>query len=196
MIRSTAAITAASIAGVIISGGAAVGANIGILNAADDSDFGNLSAESSVGSTTSTTESGFGIVPITEVELEPGAVQSFTVDVAGEVEVGLTESGVYLASVRTNQGWSWQEETSTEGTLFVSFTLGNDKLVFSATGNDDGTINASVDRPAPAPSSVIGTTYDDDDHYDDHDDDDDDHDDDEEDEEDEEDEYEGHDDDD
>jgi len=50
MVRRTAAITAASIAGVILAGGAAIGANIGILNAADDSKLGDLSAEAAVAS--------------------------------------------------------------------------------------------------------------------------------------------------
>ncbi len=45
MIRKTAAITASSIAGIVLAGGAAVGANVGILNAASSSDLGQLSAE-------------------------------------------------------------------------------------------------------------------------------------------------------
>ena len=48
MIRKTAAITAASIAGVVLAGSAAVGANIGILDAADDTGLGTLSAEAAI----------------------------------------------------------------------------------------------------------------------------------------------------
>ena len=52
MIHRTASITAASIAGVILAGGAAVGANVGILNAADNSELGSLSADATISTPT------------------------------------------------------------------------------------------------------------------------------------------------
>ena len=154
MIRKTAAITALSIAGVILAGGAAVGANIGILNAADDNSLGNLSAEAPI--SVPTTEADTTFAPIVDMSDATGSRQSFTVDAAGTVEVEAEDTGLHLVDVRTNQGWSWEETSTDSGTVTVTFTSGVDTLEFSATPNDDGTINASVDRPiiTPAPTQA------------------------------------------
>ncbi len=189
MIRKTAAITAASLAGVILAGGAAVGANIGILNAADDNSLGNLSAD--MATTTATVEVPMSLPPIVDdISDTSDATQSFAVDVAGTVDVETSDGGLDLGDVTTSQGWSW-EETSTDGnTVMVAFSSGADTLEFTATRNADGTISASVDRPivtpAPTQSPVAASvpsyrgddddsyeddSYDDDDSYEDHDDD-------------------------
>lgn len=185
MIRKTAAITAASIAGVIIAGGAAVGANIGILSAADNNDLGGLSAQAPIVSPT--TEQLVIIEPIAELASSTDSSQTFTVDLAGEVEIDLAETGLRLGDARANQGWSWQESATVDGTIVVTFSSNGDQLVFTATGNDDGTISASVDRPVSAsigapvpPMSAPSSSYDDDhdeDNYYDEDRDDEDHDD-------------------
>ena len=168
MIRKTAAITAASIAGVILAGGAAVGANIGILNAADNNSLGNLSAEAPI--TSPSIEPPTTLAPIVAVSDSNGSSQSFTVDVAGTVEVDFDDTGVHLSDVRTNQGWSWEETSTDSGSVAVTFTSGADTLEFSATPNDDGTINASVDRPIVTPATAqppavsSSRNYSDDDH--------------------------------
>lgn len=165
MIRKTAAITAASIAGVILAGGAAVGANIGILNAADDNALGDLSAEAPI--TTPYAEPTATVQPIVNSTDSNGSNQSFAVDTAGTVEIGTEGSGLQLSDVRTNQGWSWQETSTDQNAVTVTFTSGADTLEFTATQNDDGTISASVDRPVitAAPSQTPATpTYSDDDH--------------------------------
>jgi hypothetical protein len=174
MIRKTAAITAASIAGVIIAGGAAVGANIGILNAADDNSLGNLSAD--MPTTTTTVEVPASLPPtIDDISDSSDTAQSFAVDVAGTVEVQTSNGGLELGDVRTNQGWSWEETSSDNNAVIVIFTSGTDTLEFSATANADGTISASVDRPSIAPAQTPAATsspsYRDDDEYDDDDDD-------------------------
>lgn len=182
MIRKTAAITAASIAGVIIAGGAAVGANIGILNAADDNSLGNLSAQAPI--TTPAIASTTTLAPFVKVTDSSGSTQSFMVDTAGTVEVRVDDSGLHFSDVRTNQGWSWEKPSdSDKGTITVTFTSGVDKLEFSAALNDDGTISASVDRPistsAPTQATVNsspGYSDDDDDDLDEYEDKDDDHD--------------------
>lgn len=167
MIRKTAAITAASIAGVILAGGAAVGANIGILNAADDNLLGDLSAEAPI--TTPFTEPTATEQPIANLSDSDGSTQSFAVDTAGTVEVETDGSGLRLSDVRTNQGWSWQETSSDSRTVKVTFSSGSDNLEFTATTNDDGTISASVDRPiiTPPQATNSSTTYhsDDDDEF-------------------------------
>jgi hypothetical protein len=195
MIRKTAAITAASIAGVVLAGGAAVGANIGILNAADDSSLGELSAQAPI--TAPYIEPSASVTPLVEVADSTDSTQSFTVDTAGTVELRTDENGLTLHAVRTNQGWSWEETSTDSGAVAITFTSGADTLEFTATPNADDTISASVDRPIITPASAqpqatssSSAAYNDDDdeyEYDDDDDDDDD---------DEYDEYEGRDDDD
>ena len=145
MIRRTAAITAASIAGVIIAGGAAVGANIGILNAADNNSLGDLSAEAPI--TSSTNEPVFSAPSIVRAPASSDSSQSFDVDVAGTIEIESDDAGIRLGEVRTNQRWSWEDTTSDPETITVRFTSGTDTLEFTATSNDDGTIEATVGRP-------------------------------------------------
>jgi hypothetical protein len=173
MIRRTAAITAASIAGVILAGGAAVGANIGILNAADDNTLGTLSAEAPI-----TTPATASAQPLVDVTNATGTSQRFTVDNAGTVEVEFDDNGLRLKDVRTSQGWAW-EETSTDSTsVTVRFTSGADALEFSAIPNDDGTISAGVERPVitSTPTTISDPNSYDDDYDDEHDDYDDEHD--------------------
>lgn len=166
MLRKTAAFTAASIAGVILAGGAAVGANIGILNAADSNALGQLSAEATLDVPTDTTPLGQ-----TLVSTDQSNVQSFTVDVAGTVSVETTDSGLRLVEVAANPGWTWEDTTSSADAVTVSFTSGSDTLEFAAVLNADGTIEPSVNRPATAtsqPSAVTSngptSSFSDDDH--------------------------------
>ncbi len=151
MIRRTAAITAASIAGVVLAGSAAVGANIGILNASDDSGLGTLSAE------TAAAEPDAGPVSSVGATDESG-VRSFTVDTAGTVAVAADEAGLRLVDVRADDGWTWRETAGDPGTLAVTFTSGGDTLVFVASSNADGSIAARVDRPAVTQTPASGVT--------------------------------------
>ena len=150
MIRKTAAITAASIAGVVLAGGAAIGANIGILNAADDDSLGTLSATAitapAMESLTSTAETA---------DAKSSNIQSFAVDAAGIVDLAVTDQGLQLIDVRPNDGWTWSEMDGGDGSISVSFASATDSLEFAAARNPDGTIAALVDRPA-APMLAAG----------------------------------------
>ncbi len=138
MIRQRAAITAASIAGVVLAGGTAVGANIGILNAADDSEMGALSAEvpiTAAASVTSTTASD-----------ATTDSQWYTADEAGDVEVMIDGDTVELGAVLTNQGWSWESRPSSDGSVVVYLSSDDDELVFTAELTADGRVAAGVER--------------------------------------------------
>lgn len=169
MIRKTAAITAASIAGVIIAGGAAVGANIGILNAADDNSLGQLSAELPIAAAESETSA----ISIAGDPSPSASFQSFDVDVAGTVELETDGDLLVVAGVRTNEGWAWVNTTTDPGTVTITFMSDTDRLEFAAAVNADGTITAAVDRPIPAlggqpsMSSSSSASYEDDGHDDD-----------------------------
>jgi hypothetical protein len=162
MLRKTAAFTAASIAGVILAGGAAVGANIGILNAADSNELGQLSAEAPLDAPTETTSLIRLVAPIDESN-----VHTYSVDIAGAVSVETTGSGLRLVEVGANPGWTWEDTTSRADAVTVTFTAAGDTLEFEAELLADGTIEPSVTRPA-APSAVppngTASSFDDDDH--------------------------------
>ena len=168
MIRKTAVVTAASIAGVMLAGTAAVGANIGILNAADDTGLGTLSAEAAISATAEPTATTVqpDPSPATSMVVPADAsdaprVQTFTVDAAGTIDVELDDAGLHVKAVDANDGWSWKEADSESGTLAVMFTSGDEKLEFLAALTPDGSIAARVDqpvvtqRPAPTPSAAL-----------------------------------------
>jgi hypothetical protein len=209
MIRKTAAITAVSIAGVVLAGSAAVGANIGILDAADETGLGTLSAEAAISTpadSTVTTVTSDPSPATSAVTVAPSdaKVQTFAVDAAGTVDIETDDSGLHVKAVHANDGWTWEEASSGPDAVTLTFTSGGDTLEFVASLSPDGSIDARVDRPivtstspratTPAPAfDAVGGYEDDDDEYEGHDDDgDDDHEDDDH----EEDEHEGRDDDD
>ena len=166
MIRKTAAITAASIVGVVLAGGAAVGANIGILNAADGNSLGNLSVEAPI------------TMPLADLSREvelvssakpPGVVnaassanamatvdstisQIYTVDVAGTVEVEVVAAGLQLGEVEANQGWSVTVSNNSNTLVSVTFTSATEVLEFTASLNADGSINPAIGRPVASPA--------------------------------------------
>ena len=181
MIRKTAAITAASIAGVVLAGSAAVGANIGILDAADDTGLGTLSAEAAISAPAETTGATVELDPspatseVTVAPIDDSGVQTFAVDAAGTVDLETDDSGLHVKAVHATDGWSWQETASGPNAVAITFTSGGDTLEFVAALNADGSIDAGVDRPiftsAPAaassPSPATAGTYEDDDEHED-----------------------------
>jgi hypothetical protein len=156
----TSLITAAAIAGVVLAGTVAVGANIGILNAADDSDIGNLSATGDLvpantqvvdvyldEATTTTSD--------TSATSDSAIAQEFAVDAAGTVGVIPTASGVRLGDVVANPGWTWSLAQSDASALAVTFTNGVRTLEFTAVLGPDGTITAAVEEPIASVSSTV-----------------------------------------
>lgn len=160
----TKLITIASIVAVGLAGATAVSANIGILNAADDSNVGTLSAAGDLvpvdtqvvdvylDEQTSTT------VAIPSDQSASG-VQEYTVDAAGTVSVSATAAGIRLGDVTPSAGWTWSLVQPNAAELAVTFTDGVRTLEFIAVAAPDGTITASVNEPviAPAPAAPSGT---------------------------------------
>lgn len=161
----TTVITVAAIAGVVIAGGAAVAANIGILDAADDDELGTLSAAVDL-------SGGTEIIDVypqstTSTSLDDGTgTQAFTVDRAGLVTVARNAGALRVAEVVANPGWTWTVDADDAATVAVRFTDGARTLVFTATLGADGTVAADVSETTPPP--VVGPTGSDDDHDDDH----------------------------
>lgn len=166
----TRLITIVSIVAVGLAGAAAVSANIGILDAASDSDVGTVSA------------AGDLTPPATEVidvylpdqtsstmssTAAPAAdatgVQEFTVDAAGTVAVVSAATGLRLESVTPATGWTWGLTQTSQTELMVTMTDGVRTLEFVATKTEDGNIAASVNEPIVTEAPPAANTGGDDD---------------------------------
>jgi hypothetical protein len=165
----TSLITAAAIAGVVVSGAVAVGANIGILNAADDSEIGSLSAAGDLVPADTQVVDVYIDEPTTTTPATPASAiaQEFAVDNAGTVAVIPTAGGVRLGDVVANLGWTWSLAQSDASALAVTFADGVRTLEFTASLGPDGTITAAVEEPIVSVSSTVPTAqYQGDDHED------------------------------
>jgi hypothetical protein len=149
----TRLITIASVVAIGVAGATAIGANIGILNAASNNEVGNLSAAGDLTPSTQVVDvylDGQGatttLAPVTPSATAAG-VQEFTVDTAGTVAVATTDTGLRLDSVAPAAGWTWTLSQTSTTELMVSFTDGTRTLEFVATVSADGNIVASVNEP-------------------------------------------------
>ncbi|MDO8390044.1 MAG: hypothetical protein Q7V57_06120 [Actinomycetota bacterium] len=161
--KRTQILTAAAIVAVGISGAIAVAANVGIMNAADNSTVGGVASAADLMPTDT---------QVVDVYLGPDNTtatggQEFSVDVAGTVTVSSSSVGVIrLDGVAAASGWSWTLTQTDSSALLVTFTDGARTLEFTATAAADGTITAKVNEPvvvAAAPSQNGGGEHEDDD---------------------------------
>ena len=179
----TTLITAVAVAGVLIAGTAAVAANIGILNASNDSSIGSLSATDDLVPST-TLDAGVPMVVeiatptptstpgTTQVPTTVAGAASYVVDDAGTVSVTATPGGLALVEAAANPGWTPTATQPDPLSLRVAFDNGTRTVVFTATLNADGTIGADVTEPVivagatPSKPTTIGASQSgDDDQY-------------------------------
>ena len=182
----TRLITIVSIVAVGLAGATAVSANMGILDAASDSDVGTVSAAGDLitttmpptqvidvylpGESTSTTATTVTTLATPAPAAAGAGVQEFAVDVAGTVAVATTDTGLRLERVSPAAGWSWTLTQTGPTQLMVTMTNGARTLEFMAATTADGIIAANVNEPivtpAPAPTVATGNSgggsYDDD----------------------------------
>ena len=161
----TTLVTAAAIAGVLIAGTAAVAANIGILNAADDSTLGELAATdellpsepASLPTTVATVATTAPSSTAPETTLPTGVAQQYDIEGAGSVWLMTTTSGLALDHVEAVPGWSPLLSQGDLRSLRVDFTNGDRTIVFTASLGADGIVVVDVTEPstviARAPSA-------------------------------------------
>lgn len=153
----TALITAGSIALVVFAGAVAVGANLGILNAADSRPFGKLSAAADV--QTATPE----VVRVFVSEKSPTEPQKYVIKRAGTVSVAATKKSLRLADVTAKPGWKWTLAQTTDSKLTVTFKSSTTTYTFLAALDRHGAIVARVDKPVTklvmTASSGSGAAY-------------------------------------
>ena len=161
MTHRTALIAAGSIAVVIVAGTIAVGANLGILNAADSHPVGKLSASTSVPATETTPATA--AIPVVAAAAVP---QQYVIKKAGSVSVTLDKSGLRLSDVTPVRGWTWALAQTRDSKLTVTFKRKSATYTFVAVRGPHGSIVARVDHPitkviaapAPAASTIIAST--------------------------------------
>jgi hypothetical protein len=161
MAHRTALIAAGSIAVVIVAGTIAVGANLGILNAADSHPVGKLSASTSIPATQTTPAA------VAEPVVAAAAVpQQYVIKKAGSVSVTLDKSGLRLSDVTPVRGWTWALAQTRDSKLTVTFKRKSATYTFVAVRGPHDSIVARVDHPitkviaarAPAAPTIIAST--------------------------------------
>jgi hypothetical protein len=162
----TRLVTILAMATVGIAGAVAIGANIGILDAAGASTTGNLSAANDlVPPSTQVVDVYLDSASTSSTTPTTGGVQEFAVDVAGSVSVSTSDQGLRLEAVNPSTGWTWSLAQPGPDQLTVTFTDGVRTLEFVATATSEGNIGASVNEPIvqPSPAPTVGGQHDDDD---------------------------------
>jgi hypothetical protein len=139
-----------------VTGAVAIGANVGILNAASSTKVGNVTAADL---TTPNSQTVDVYLPSTTAlgATAAAGVQEFSVDAAGSVAIAATASGIRLDSVAPAVGWTWSLSQTGTHQLTVTFTNGVRTLEFVATQNADGTVSAGVNEPVVAPAASTNT---------------------------------------
>ena len=166
MLKKRTVVTALSIAAIVVAGGAAVAANVGILNAADNTPMGTLSAAADLATVAAPSSSS------TTAATSAGAPQRFVVESAGQVEVLRDGAKLTLGEVLPSAGWQARPGAVTSDSAEVTFTSGTDELVFTATLAGDGTVTGAAKRPGQSvetiPQATASSTSSAGDHDDDH----------------------------
>jgi hypothetical protein len=155
MRHRTALITAGLIAAVILAGGVAMGANIGILNAADSRPVGTLSAVAHV--QTGQSKAVRVYATGTPTSAQP---QKYVIRKAGSVSVTAGKAGLRLADVAPKHGWTWSLAQTSDKKLTITFKHGGTTYTFVAQVGRHGAILARVDHPVTrvtpaAPSAAV-----------------------------------------
>jgi len=152
MLKKRTVVTALSIAAIVVAGGAAVAANVGILNAADNTPMGTLSAEADLATVAAPSSSS------TTAATSAGAPQRFVVESAGQVEVLRDGAKLTLGEVLPSAGWQARPGAVTSDSAEVTFTSGTDELVFTATLAGDGTVTGAAKRPGQSVETIPQAT--------------------------------------
>ena len=152
MLKKRTVVTALSIAAIVVAGGAAVAANVGILNAADNTPMGTLSAEADLATVAAPSSSS------TAAATPAGTPQRFVVESAGQVEVLRDGAKLTLGEVLPSAGWQARPGAVTSDSAEVTFTSGTGELVFTATLAGDGTVTGAAKRPGQSVETIPQAT--------------------------------------
>ena len=161
MDRRTSLLSAVAVGAVVLAGGAAVAANVGILGAANNDSIGQLTASGGIGfadpapAVTNDPTSSDGRQPTSGDDTTPTSAdtQLFRVGDVGLVAVARTANGIGLVDVTPEPGWSWAPSMAADGQLAVTFFAGTDGVVFTAEVGPDGAVAARVTQVVVPPAA-------------------------------------------
>jgi hypothetical protein len=160
MAHRTALIAAGSIAIVVFAAAVAVGANLGILNAADSQPVGKLSAAANA--QPSVPPATTAPVAATTQGVTTALPQKYLIKNVAKVSVAATSSGLRLQDVTAKKGWKWALAQSNDAKLTITFKRHAQIYTFVAVLARRGAIAARVEHPitkaAPAAPSTQSTT--------------------------------------
>ncbi len=163
-------ITAASIGAVGLASLFAIGANLGILARADDSDVGTMSAAGdAVTPAANVVDIGLGqqMDPLSSTPAVDGT-QHFTVDTAGTVDVSVVDGSAHLDLASPSDGWTATPTAGNGTDLVVVFANGTRTLEFTAVIGPDGGLAGDLTE-STTEAAAPADHHDDDDHDSDHD---------------------------
>lgn len=146
MIRP-AVIATASVVGVV----AVAAVNVGILSAADPAPLGELSASAETSTTGAATLEVSSTSDSTVGEEDPWV---FEIDPAGSVEAAVDGRQLEVTAVTTAEGWTSRILVDRGDTIRVGFASADDRFDFTATINEDGTIDSALEPPLGPPTST------------------------------------------
>jgi hypothetical protein len=133
----TTIVTTVAIAAVLVTSGAAIAANLGILRSTTDTKFGELTAADTSTAAASGDDDASPAAP-------SATTQTFDVDEAGSVTLSRTYEGLRLDRVTAADDWTWEVVSATDAKIVVRFANGRRLLDLVAMGNEDGLISADV----------------------------------------------------
>lgn len=152
LLGRTGILTAVCAIAIVSAGGLALAANLGILDAADDSPLGDLEAVVPAGETATTATTTATTPTTATAPSAPAAAgtQVFVVDEAGSVTIIPTATGIAVASLTPNTGWTATPDQAEPSRVHVTFTDGTTTLVFEAVGHPGDVVTAEITTAAPA----------------------------------------------
>ena len=159
MTHRSALVTAGSIALVIVAGGIAAAANVGILKAADSSAVGKLSAAAPAAA--SQTQSSSEPAPQTSPQQASDEAlarvsQKYVVPKAGSVTLAVVKRGIRLVDVSAKGHWKWDLAQAADKRLTVTFKKGGSQYLLRAKVDQGGRLLARVDHPVTRTVTVPG----------------------------------------
>lgn len=154
----TALAAAASVAGVVLAGTAALGANFGILASSDDT----LDVSPTAVQTATPTSVAAATTPSAPAAAATPELLAYQVEGIGVVTLARTSSSLGVQAVDVDSQWTWTTDDSVDE-VEIHFTSGTRRVEFKAwLAGDRVEVTVEDHTPAASVSGTTATTFDDD----------------------------------
>jgi hypothetical protein len=158
MAHRTALVAAGSIAVIVVAGVAAVGVNLGILNAADSRPAGKLSASSGARPDASTMVIPSAAAVTTATDRPATSPHKYMIKKVGTFGLEADKRGVRMVDVNPKKGWAWTLRQTSDRRLELTFRRGSSTYVALASLKRHHAVVVRLEHPVtrtvPAASSA------------------------------------------